>query len=154
ATESDLPIAALRRSLTRRDRPASRITVRDRTGASLPGHSQDSTRARRMGHGERGTLMKHYSEADLLETYYMQPAEASPIIEHVNGCNECQERYRGLARKLRDIAACPAEKPATFWTRQRLMIMRAVDSARENSHRNVRTARVAAAAFLAFLLGG
>ena len=28
--------------------------------------------------------MKHFSEADLLETYYMQPSEASPIIEHVN----------------------------------------------------------------------
>ncbi|HYS53268.1 MAG TPA: hypothetical protein VER58_05835 [Thermoanaerobaculia bacterium] len=98
--------------------------------------------------------MKHFSEADLLETYYMQPTEASPIIEHVNGCNECQDRYRRLAQKLRDVAACPSEKPATFWTRQRLMIMRAVDNARENAQRSVRTARVAAAALLAFLLGG
>src|SRR5205085_11119679 len=71
-------------------------------------------------------MTKHYSEADLLETYYMQPPEATPIIEHVNGCSECQDRYRRLAQKLRDMAACPAEKPATFWTRQRLMIMRTV----------------------------
>jgi len=98
--------------------------------------------------------MKHFSEADLLETYYMQPSEATPIIAHVNDCNECQERYRRLSQKLRDIAACPSEKPATFWTRQRLMIMRAVDNAREQSGRTVRTARVAAAALLAFLLGG
>ncbi|MDQ6802232.1 MAG: hypothetical protein M3041_15515 [Acidobacteriota bacterium] len=98
--------------------------------------------------------MKHFSEADLLETYYMQPSEASGIIEHVNGCGECRDRYRRLAQKLRDVAACPAEKPDTFWTRQRLMIMRAVDNARGQSQRNVRTARVAAAAFLAFVLGG
>ena len=98
--------------------------------------------------------MKHFSEAELLETYYMQPSEASAIIQHVNGCTECQDRYRRLAQKLRDIAACPAEKPDTFWTRQRLMIMRAVDNARAHSQRNIRTARVAAAAFLAFVLGG
>ncbi|HEY8181585.1 MAG TPA: hypothetical protein VII32_05055 [Thermoanaerobaculia bacterium] len=98
--------------------------------------------------------MKHFSEAELLETYYMQPSEASAIIEHVNGCNDCQDRYRRLAQKLRDVAACPTEKPDTFWTRQRLMIMRAVDNARAQSQRNMRTARVAAAAFLAFVLGG
>jgi predicted anti-sigma-YlaC factor YlaD len=98
--------------------------------------------------------MKHYSEADLLETYYMQPDEATPIVAHVNDCQECQERYRRLAEKLRDMAACPADKPATFWTRQRLMIMRAVDNAREHSHRAVRVSRVAAAALLAFVLGG
>jgi predicted anti-sigma-YlaC factor YlaD len=97
---------------------------------------------------------KHFSEADLLETYYMQPSEATPIIEHVNNCNQCQDRYRRLAQKLRDAASCPAEKPATFWARQRLMIMRAVDNAREHSRSNVRTARVAAAALLAFMLGG
>jgi predicted anti-sigma-YlaC factor YlaD len=98
-------------------------------------------------------MMKHYSEADLLETYYMQPDEASPIIEHVNGCGECQDRYRRLAQKLRDIASCPAEKPATFWARQRLMIMRAVDSTRKNTQRTARVGRVAAAAMLAFVLG-
>lgn len=98
-------------------------------------------------------MTKHYSEADLLETYYMQPDEASPVIEHVNGCHECQQRYRRLAQKLREMAACPAEKPATFWTRQRMMIMRAVDNAREQSQRVARIGRVAAAAMLAFILG-
>jgi predicted anti-sigma-YlaC factor YlaD len=97
--------------------------------------------------------MKHYSEADLLETYYMQPDEASPIVAHVNDCSECQDRYRRLAQKLRDMAACPADKPATFWTRQRLMIMRAVDNARDQSQRGARLGRVAAAAMLAFVLG-
>jgi hypothetical protein len=97
---------------------------------------------------------QHYSEADLLETYYMQPDEASAIIAHVNDCNECQERYRRLAQKLRDVASCPSDKPATFWTRQRLMIMRAVENARVQSHRTARTGRMAAAALLVFALGG
>ena len=85
-------------------------------------------------------MTRHYTEADLLETYYMQPGEASEIIAHVNGCAECQERYRRLAQKLRETAACPAEKPATFWTRQRMLITRAdvrprADDARGNARR-------------------
>ena len=96
----------------------------------------------------------HYTEADLLETYYMQPGEASDIIAHVNACNECQDRYRRLAQKLRDVAACPSDKPATFWTRQRMIITRAVENARRQSNTAARTSRVAAAAMLAFLLGG
>jgi predicted anti-sigma-YlaC factor YlaD len=99
-------------------------------------------------------MTKHYSEADLLETYYMEPEEASAIIEHVNGCSVCQDRYRRLGQKLRDLAACPTEKPATFWTRQRLMIMRAIDNTRVHSERVRRVGRMAAAAMLVFLLGG
>ena len=99
-------------------------------------------------------MNKHYTEADLLETYYMQPGEASDIIAHVNDCNECQDRYRRLAQKLRDVAACPSDKPATFWTRQRMIITRAVENARRQSNTAARTSRVAAAAMLAFLLGG
>jgi hypothetical protein len=99
-------------------------------------------------------MKTHYTEADLLETYYMQPDEASDIIAHVNGCNECQNRYRRLAEKLRDMAACPSEKPATFWSRQRMLITRAVDNARHQSQATVRGGRIAAAAMLAFVLGG
>ena len=99
-------------------------------------------------------MIKHYTEADLLETYYMQPGEASDIIAHVNECSECQDRYRRLAQKLRDVAACPSDKPATFWTRQRMIITRAVENARGESHTAARTGRIAAAAMLAFLLGG
>jgi len=99
-------------------------------------------------------MKTHYTEADLLETYYMQPDEASDIIAHVNACNECQDRYRRLADKLRDIAACPSDKPGTFWTRQRMMITRAIENARHQSHATVRGGRIAAAAMLAFVLGG
>ena len=96
----------------------------------------------------------HYHEAELLETYYMTPDQASPLIAHVNGCAECQERYQRLSRKLREISACPTDKPETFWTRQRLMIMRAVEQARGRSHRLSRGVRIAAAAVLVFILGG
>ena len=99
-------------------------------------------------------MTKHYSEADLLETYYMQPDEASDIIAHVNDCGECQDRYRRLAQKLRETAACPSEKPATFWTRQRMMITRSIEGARRPSNATVRGGRIAAAAMLAFVLGG
>ena len=100
-------------------------------------------------------MKEHYSEADLLETYYMQPSEASEIIAHVNGCDACQERYRRLAQKLRETSACPTDKPETFWTRQRMIISRAVERARNQSGSSaVRGGRIAAAAMLAFVLGG
>jgi predicted anti-sigma-YlaC factor YlaD len=99
-------------------------------------------------------MTKHYTEADLLETYYMQPEEASAIIAHVDDCKECQERYRRLAEKLRESATCATDKPATFWTRQRMIIMRGVEKARSQSDASPRAGRIAAAAMLAFLLGG
>jgi len=100
-------------------------------------------------------MREHYSEADLLETYYMQPSEASEIIAHVNECSECQDRYRRLAQKLRETSSCSTDKPETFWTRQRMLITRAVDRARNQSGSSaVRGGRIAAAAMLAFVLGG
>ena len=100
-------------------------------------------------------MKEHYSEAELLETYYMQPSEASEIIAHVNGCNACQDRYRRLAQKLRESSSCETDKPETFWTRQRMIITRAVERARHQSGSSaVRGGRIAAAAMLAFVLGG
>lgn len=100
-------------------------------------------------------MKEHYTEADLLETYYMQPSEASEIIAHVNACGACQDRYRKLSQKLRETSACSTDKPETFWTRQRMIIARAVDRARHQSEpAAVRGGRIAAAAMLAFILGG
>ena len=45
--------------------------------------------------------MKHYSEADLLETYYTQPGESMPVMMHLAGCHDCAARYQRLAQKLR-----------------------------------------------------
>jgi alpha-beta hydrolase superfamily lysophospholipase len=98
--------------------------------------------------------MKHYSEADLLETYYTQPGESMPVMMHLADCSDCAARYERLERKLRETAACHTEKPATFWTRQRMQIMRRVDAQNAHTATAARTLRVAAAAILSFFLGG
>jgi anti-sigma factor RsiW len=100
-------------------------------------------------------MTKHFSEADLLETYYTQPGESMPVMMHLASCSECAARYDRLDRKLREAAACDApEKPETFWTRQRFSIMRRVNARQQRSFELSRTTRMAAAAALAFFLGG
>jgi hypothetical protein len=98
--------------------------------------------------------MRHYSEADLLETYYTQPGESMPVMMHLASCRDCATRYERLDQKLRQAASCNTDKPATFWTRQRLQIMRRVDAKHAQTATAARTLRVAAAAILAFFLGG
>jgi predicted anti-sigma-YlaC factor YlaD len=98
--------------------------------------------------------MKHFSEADLLETYYTQPGESMPVMMHLADCSECAARYERLEQKLRDAAVCTTEKPATFWMRQRLQIMRRVDQQQSHAASASRMLRVAAAAILSFFLGG
>ena len=98
---------------------------------------------------------KHYSEADLLETYYTQPGESMPVMMHLASCSECAARYDRLDRKLREAAACDGPpKPETFWTRQRFSIMRRIDARKQRRFELSRTTRMAAAAALAFFLGG
>ena len=96
----------------------------------------------------------HYTEADLLETYYTQPGESMPVMMHLASCPECAARYEKLERKLHDVASCSTEKPATFWSRQRLSVMKTIGSTRAGSAGNIRPARLAAAAALTFFLGG
>jgi hypothetical protein len=98
--------------------------------------------------------MKHYSEADLLETYYTQPGESMPVMMHLASCTECAARYERLERKMREASVCSTEKPATFWQRQRLQVMRRVDAQHAQAISARRTLRVAAAAVLSFFLGG
>jgi hypothetical protein len=103
------------------------------------------------------TMKTHYSEADLLETYYLQPGESMPVMMHLADCSACAERYERLERKLRQAASCDtagsAERPATFWSRQRHLVMRSIDARGRRTASIARTTRVAAAAALSFLLG-
>jgi hypothetical protein len=102
-------------------------------------------------------MMKHYSEADLLETYYMQPGESMPVMMHLAECPDCAARYERLETKLREAATCHTsadDRPDTFWARQRHSIMRSIGAHRERSATAARTTRAAAAALLAFFLGG
>ena len=94
---------------------------------------------------------EHYSEADLLETYYMQPGASMPVMMHLAGCADCAARYERLEKKVRGLAACAHdEKPDTFWARQRIAVMRKLPRHAPAA----RTMRVAAAALLVAALGG
>ena len=98
-------------------------------------------------------MTRHFSEADLLETYYTQPGESMPVMMHLAKCSECAAKYERLERKIREAAACSTEKPDTFWAFQRHAIMRKVAGAQQE--RRLRAPlRVAAAAALAFTIGG
>jgi anti-sigma factor RsiW len=96
-------------------------------------------------------MNQHYSEADLLETYYTQPGQSMPVMMHLADCTDCAARYERLERKVRSLAACHDDKPETFWTRQRMLIARRI--AGRPSH-VARVTRVAAAAALVVALGG
>jgi len=98
--------------------------------------------------------MKHFSEAELLETYYTQPGDSMPVMMHMASCSECAAKYERLEKKLRGLASCPSEKPQTFWSRQRLSILRRVAERKQHVESAARTWRIAAAAVLAFVLGG
>lgn len=98
--------------------------------------------------------MKHYSEAELLETYYLQPGESMPVMLHLADCSDCAARYERLERKLREAASCETAKHDTFWTRQRMSIQRRIGERRSLFASAGRITRVAAAAVLSFAIGG
>jgi len=96
-------------------------------------------------------MKPHYSEADLLETYYMRPGESMPVMMHLAGCSECAARYERLEVKMHSLRACAhEEKPETFWARQRIAVMRKIDGRRKRWP----LAGLAAAAVLVLVLGG
>jgi predicted anti-sigma-YlaC factor YlaD len=99
-------------------------------------------------------MKPHFSEADLLETYYTQPGESMPVMMHLAKCSECAARYERLDRKMREAASCHTEKPETFWSRQRISIQRRIAGQQAQKTSIARTLRIAAALALAFFLGG
>jgi anti-sigma factor RsiW len=98
-------------------------------------------------------MSQHFSEADLLETYYTQPGESLPVMMHLADCSDCAARYERLENKVRALSACDtgtAEKPDLFWLRQRHTIMTRIRSRRATQP----LVRFAAAAALALVVGG
>ena len=96
---------------------------------------------------------QHFSEADLLETYYMQPGASMPVMMHLADCSDCAARYERLEKKVRGLSACAhGDKPDTFWARQRISVLRKVGAQRSSTF--ARVTRVAAAALLVGALGG
>lgn len=53
--------------------------------------------------------VKHYSEADLLGTWYTRPGESLPVMLHLAGCEACGARYEKLEKKMHALVACPHE---------------------------------------------
>ncbi|HEX8410551.1 MAG TPA: hypothetical protein VF883_16925 [Thermoanaerobaculia bacterium] len=99
-------------------------------------------------------MKPHFSEADLLETYYTAPGQSMPVMMHLADCTECAARYERLEAKMRGLHSCHHdEKPDTFWARQRISIMRKIETRRERRLSVARVTRVAAAAMLLFILG-
>ena len=99
-------------------------------------------------------MKPHFSEADLLETYYTQPGQSMPVMMHLADCDECAARYERLQRKLRVARGCDeTDRPEPFWARQRSSVMKRGASSR-GAAPSARSARAAAAAVLLLVVGG
>jgi predicted anti-sigma-YlaC factor YlaD len=97
-------------------------------------------------------MKPHYSEADLLETYYTRPGESMPVMMHLADCPDCAARYERLESKMQGLRSCHRdEKPETFWVRQRMSIMRRIGA---QQRRTSRVPRIAAAAAIVLAIGG
>lgn len=59
--------------------------------------------------------VKHLSEAELLETWYMAPGASLPSMLHVADCAECSARYERLEGKFSSLFTCPH---ANAWRRR------------------------------------
>lgn len=51
--------------------------------------------------------VKHFSEADLLGTWYTAPGESLPVMMHLADCPDCAARYERLEKKMHALVACP-----------------------------------------------
>ncbi len=99
-------------------------------------------------------MKTHYSEADLLEMHYLKPCMNTAMLAHIEACGECTAKLQRLEEKLRSVECDTPQMPETFWQRQRLSILRRAEGRQRNMSVAARALRVAAAAILAFFLGG
>ena len=103
--------------------------------------------------------MRHYSEVDLLERYYIPSPEIDEVGKHLASCQPCAERYALLSGKLRDSACTSVQsldrKPDTFWIRQRMSVGRKIEQRSSPARLPGKTARLAAiAAVFVVVFGG
>jgi hypothetical protein len=100
-------------------------------------------------------MSEHYTEVDLLETYYADAESAGIVGLHVSGCERCTMTLARLRIKMMTPApgSCAIDsKPQPFWDRQRSGIMNRIGA--RSGMQPQRFSRIAAAAALSFLLGG
>jgi len=71
-----------------------------------------------------GAMTRHYSEADLLETWFEKPGAPMPVMMHLADCPPCAERYERVEAKMRGLHVCPRRRSAfgrlTDWFRKKL----------------------------------
>jgi hypothetical protein len=102
-------------------------------------------------------MSEHYTEVDLLETYYADAEAAGIVGLHVSGCERCTMTLGRLKIKMMTPApgSCSADsKPEPFWERQRSSIMNRIGVRSRRTIQTQRFSRIAAAAAVSFLLGG
>ena len=102
-------------------------------------------------------MSEHYTEVDLLETYYADAESAGVVGLHVSGCQRCTMTLARLKIKMMTPSpgSCSAgAKPEPFWERQRSSIMNRIGTRSRRTIPIHRFSRIAAAAALSFLLGG
>lgn len=51
--------------------------------------------------------VKHFSEAELLETWFEAPGSSLPTMLHVADCAACAQRYERLEAKFDSLFTCP-----------------------------------------------
>lgn len=97
-------------------------------------------------------MNRHLDDAALLEAYYLDDS-IGDAAEHLSTCAECRGRLDVVVALVREESPAD-ERPESFWQRQRLSIARRIaqEQSRRPSYR--RAGNVAAAAVLAFVLGG
>ncbi|MFA6955517.1 MAG: hypothetical protein WC538_06555 [Thermoanaerobaculia bacterium] len=102
-------------------------------------------------------MTKHYGTGELLAYAYLPEDDA--VSRHLDGCDACMGRFKTLRAELDRHASEPigAERPETFWKRQELSVMRAIETrGRRASWLTARFAAAAAAVLFvvtAFLAG-
>lgn len=101
-------------------------------------------------------MTKHYGTGELLAHAYLPEDDA--VSRHLAACDECRSCFAAVRAELDRHASQPigSEMPETFWKRQELGVMRAID--KRGSRMTGFSAQIAAAAALlfvvtAFLLG-
>jgi hypothetical protein len=45
-------------------------------------------------------MSEHYTEAELLETYYTPPGASLPVMMHLSDCGACAARFETLQKKI------------------------------------------------------
>jgi len=95
-------------------------------------------------------MTKHYGTGELLAHAYLP--EDDSVSRHLAVCDECRTRFTAVRAELDRHASEPvgSEKPETFWKRQELGVMRAIE--KRGTRMPGVPAQIAAAAALLFIV--